>query len=286
MKNFTPFRFTLIACTLILLSLAGCSRTQIIYNFSDWFIVSRIDKYFQLTSPQQIFLEKELNNLLTWHRSHELPEIVNTLSEFQNRYQNGLDPEDLDWIKEDHHNYFKRFFIQAALAFSQFLTTLQDDQIEHFKIEIESSNEFLIKQLDMTDEDMVDDTHEWFLGILEDWFGTLHPGQISQIKNWIKVEREWIILKLENRRNFQKEIYTLLRSSKSPAEIEAQLVQWIEQPETRWPPEFRIKLEQKIEEWNQILLKIDSILTPPQRDWALDKIQDYIDDFRQLALTN
>ena len=286
MKNPLPFRFILIACSIVLLSLIGCSRTQVIYNFSDWFVVSKIDNYFQLTSPQQVFLEKEMDHLLTWHRSRELPEIANTLSEFKTRYQDGLSSEDLDWIKEDHRNYFNRFFIQAAPAFSQFLTTLQDDQIEHFKMEIESSNEFLTKQLDMTDEEMVDDAHEWFIGILEDWFGTLQPGQISLIKDWIKIEREWISLKLENRRSFQGEFYTLLKSSKTQVEIEAQLVHWIEQPDTRWPPEFRMKLEQKIKAWNQILLQVDSIVTPPQRDRALGKIQGYIYDFRQLALTN
>lgn len=268
---------------LTLLLLPSCSKTQIAYKFSDWFLLERVDKYFQITSSQEEFLDAKLEHLLSWHRTHELPDIIMTLTEFHKRYQDGLDPEDLDWLADDDRRYFRRFFLKAVPDFSRFLTTLDESQIRHFKTQLEKKNDFLIKQAKMTDEELVEDTREWFIELLEDWFGTLHAGQVKSIQAWLKVERAWVLSKLENRRDFQKAFVSLLQAHKTEKEIAAQLTLWIKKPESRWTAEFKVQLDQKIAEWKNILLKVDSIVTPTQRKLALEKIQGYINDFKILA---
>jgi len=269
---------------LILLSLSSCSKTRIAYNFSDWFLLERVDHYFQITPSQEEFLEEKMKHLLSWHRSHELPEIIITLTEFQKRYQNGLDPEDLAWLSEDHRSYFKRFFLKAIPDFSRFLTTLDDDQIQRFKSQLGGRNDFLIKQANMTDEELVADTRKWFVELLEDWFGNLIGEQRERIHAWLTVEKEWVLAKLENRRKFQKDMVALFSAHKTEQEIATQLTLWIEKPEARWTPEFKIQLDQKMAQWQELLFKVDSIITPPQRHRAIEKIQDYIDDFKTLVI--
>ena len=58
---------------LIILLLSSCSKTQIAYKFSDWFLLKRVDHYFQITPSQEDFLEEKLEHLLLWHRTRELP---------------------------------------------------------------------------------------------------------------------------------------------------------------------------------------------------------------------
>lgn len=269
---------------LILLLISSCSKTQIAYKFSDWFLLERVDHYFQITPSQEEFLEEKLEHLLSWHRTHELPEIIQTLTELQTRYQDGLDPADLDWVAEDHRSYFKRFLLKAVPGFSRFLTTLDDSQIQHFKTQLGKKNDFLTKQAKMTDEELVQDTQKWFIELLEDWFGTLDAEQKESIQNWLNVEREWVLSKLENRHKFQEAFVILLQSHKPEKEIETQLTVWIVEPESRWTPEFKVQLDHKIAEWKGILFKVDSIITPKQRNLALEKIQGYIDDFKTLAI--
>lgn len=278
------FFFRLICLILIGVTLTGCSRTQIAYHFSDWFLLKKVDDYFQIKNSQERFLKKKLEHLMAWHRSHELPAIILTLSEFQTRYRDGLDPEDLAWLQEDERRYIKRFLIQAAPDFSRFLSTLDERQIRHFKGQSPKLNDFLIKQIEMTDEELVEDTQRWFLELLEDWFGPLDSGQEATLRIWVTVERGWIISKLKNRRNFQTAFADLLKAQKSEREIEAQLVRWIKQPETLWAPKFQIQWEEKKSQWMNILFKIDSMITPAQRTRALEKVQGYIDDFKSLVI--
>ncbi len=293
MKNFIQNHSLKVHCLLmyritflllILLLFCSCSKTRIAYNFSDWFLLERVDHYFQTTPSQEEFLEEKMKHLLSWHRSHELPEIIITLTEFHKRYQDGLDPEDLAWLAEDHRSYFKRFFLKAVPGFSRFLTTLDDGQIQRFKSQLGGRNDFLIKQADMTDEELVADTRKWFIESLEDWFGNLNMKQRESIHAWLTVEREWVLAKLANRRKFQKDMVALLSAHKTEQEIATQLTLWIEKPETRWTPEFKILIDQKMAQWKELLFKVDSILTLTQRNRALRKIQDYIDDFKTLLI--
>lgn len=270
--------------SLIFLLISSCSKTQIAYKFSDWFLLERVDHYFEITSSQEEFLEEKLAHLLFWHRTHEMPEIIATLIEFHERYQDGLDPADLDWLANDHRNYFKRFFHKAVPDFSRFLATLDDSQILHFKTQVEKKNDFLIKQANMTDEELKANTREWFVELLEDWFGDFNPKQKDSIHDWLTGEKKWVLTKLENRRKFQKDMVALLEEHQTEKDIEAQLTVWIENPESRWTPELKDQIDKKMNLWKELLFKVDAIITPTQRNRALAKIQEYIDDFKTLTI--
>jgi hypothetical protein len=293
MKNFTPKYSYKTRChrlnrivflSSILLLIASCSTTQLAYKFSDWFLLERVDHYFNITPSQEEFLEEKLEHLIAWHQTHELPEIIVTLTEFRKRFQNGLEPADLDWLSDGHRSYFKRFFLKAVPDFSRFLATLDDSQTQHFKNQLGKKNDFLIKQAKMTEEELREDSHEWFIELLEDWFGNLNEEQKASIHAWLKVDKKWVLAKLENRRKYQKEMVALAQAHRAAKEIATQLTVWIEKPESRWTPEFKAQVDQRMDLWRELLFKVDSIITPTQRNRALEKIQDYIDDFKTLVI--
>jgi len=57
----------------------------------------------------------------------------------------------------------------------------------------------------------------------------------------------------------------------------------VDHPETMGTEEFRVRGENRKKLWHGILLKLDATFTPAQRKHALERIQDYIDDFRDIA---
>ena len=276
---FTAWRIFVLACLLCI----GCSKTQIAYNFSDWFLLRTIDKYFDTTAAQNAYLEERLDALFVWHRQREMPEIAAALEELRERIRDGLTGEDIDWVQEDHRNYFKRFFIRFAPDFAHFMTTVQPEQLNHLKDRLEKGNDFLIKQLAMSDEEMQMDAADWLIKLLGKWVGPLDAAQQEKVRSWITLERSWLKDRLNNRRKFQNAFAALIEAKKPAAEIEARLIEWLEKPEIRWSPEFMDRVNERNRQWREILIRIDGILTSAQRNHLLGRLDQYIEDFKDLA---
>ena len=266
-----------------LLIFAGCSRTSLVYKFSDWLIINRMDAYFDLNAAQKDMLDKDIGQLMVWHRKTELPRLVNSLVELKSRCNDGLSLGDIEWITSAHREFWRRFFLQGISRFANFLVTVDEAQVRHLKAAMEKKNEFLIEQMDMTEKELLEDTLEWLYGMLEDWFGGLSSDQKKQIKSWALVDHEWVEIKLNSRRWLQKSFADLAASGKTQSEIEDALRRWVVHPETTGTPEFRKRWDKRKIRWHTTLVKIGRLLTRKQIDHALDKIQDYIDDFRGLA---
>ena len=275
----------LIGLTLLFacLFMAGCSRTSLVYHFSDWFILSKIDFYFDLNDAQEETLKEELERLMVWHRKNEIPKLVSSLEELKFRYQDGLSQDDIHWVTSKHREFWRSFFRRGTPSFAKFLASVDANQVRHLKLEMEKKNEFLAKQMDMTEEELLDDYLDWFTGLLEDWFGDLNRSQKGKLRSWISINREWVGIKLKSRRHFQNSFASLVNPGKGHKEIEMALMRWVDHPETMGTEEFRVRWENRKKLWHGILLKLDKTFTPAQRKHALERIQDYIDDFRGIA---
>ncbi|PIQ96871.1 MAG: hypothetical protein COV67_07220 [Nitrospinae bacterium CG11_big_fil_rev_8_21_14_0_20_56_8] len=263
--------------------LSGCSKTRILYRYSDWYFLNRLDHYFQLKETQRTYLDRSLGLLLAWHGKEELPRIADHLREFQNRYRKGLTMEDLDWASDQHGDFWKNFIKRESRSFSTFLSTLDENQILHLSREMENSNDWMVRQTGLDGNALKKDTTDWIIGFLEDWLGNLYPGQNNQIKNWVEVNPAWTQVKLRNRRHSQGEFLVLLKAGKTPEEIYSQLSLWIDKPESLWLSDFKTHLDRKKHEWKVFLLQVNSITTQGQRDYFLNRVQEYIDDFESLA---
>ncbi len=269
----------------LLLLVSGCSRTKVMYHFSDWLLLNRIDDYFILNASQKPLRENAVDRLMDWHRKQELPRLVAFLTEFKDRYRDGLSLEDIHWTRNKYRTFWRNFAKKELPEFSVFLSSVDEEQIRRLEAEMERSNDYLIQQAEMTEEELLEDTLDRYFDILEEWLGSVDPRQKEQIRDWVRADRPWVVLKIENRRNFQNIFTGLLRSAKKQREIERRLAMWIDTPEIAWTSRFKVRLEEKKKEWENILVKTDALCTPAQRTHALGMIQQYIDDFRDLAQT-
>ena len=135
----------------------------------------------------------------------------------------------------------------------------------------------------MNNEELLEETLNWYLETLEKWLGSFEPAQKDKIKSLVRVDPDWVRIKLENRRFFQSALIDLLRSKKTENEIHEQIIYWIDTPENLWLPDFKIHLKKKQDEWNKIIVNTLSIINPEQKLILRKKIQHYIDDFQDLV---
>ncbi len=260
----------------------GCSQTQIVYNLSDWFLLKRIDKYFNLTSKQEEFLEKKIEGLQQWHRQNEIPKLVEVLENLQDRYRDGLNLEDVLWIQKTHWGFWERLFKKGLCDFSGFLSMVNDDQILHLESQFQINNQYLIDQTKLAPPELRAETLDWLFKFLEDWYGYLTPEQKANMEKLVTEDPEWIKIKLEKRQTFQKNFVRILKKHQSSSKICKELSPMIIDAKATWPANFRTRFEQKEQKWQQIFLQIDATMQPNQRKNVLQRIENYRLDFKEL----
>ncbi len=267
---------------LFLLFFLGCSQTQIAYNLSDWFLLKRIDNYFNLTSKQEEFLEKKIDDLQQWHRQNEIPNLVEALESLQDRYRDGLSFNDIQWVKETHWGFWERLFEKGLCDFSDFLETVDNDQILYLESIFKNKNQYLMDQTKLSSTELRAEILDWLFGLLENWYGSLTLEQKLFIEQLVREDPEWIRVKLEKRQTFQKNFVQILRKHQNSSEICKELRPMIINAKAAWPTNFRVRFEQKEQEWQQIFLQIDANMQPNQRKNVLQRIDSYRLDFKEL----
>ena len=115
---------------------------------------------------------------------------------------------------------------------------------------------------------------------LDEWLGGLESIQKQQIANWVQTDPNWVAIRLRNREKFQNDLIDLLKSKKL---LKENIHSWISYPESHWTEEFKATIGSKKQEWETITLGIDSITLPRQRKQLIKKINEFINDFKDLA---
>ena len=263
-----------------LLILTSCSKTRTFYNYSDWFILKWFDTYFDLKDPQRSDLKTRIARLLDWHRKSELSRMAEHLKQLKSRYQKGLKGSDIDWMRTEHKLFWNRIIDGAMPDLVAFLVTIEEYQVQKMEQELIEKDDWLVKQSKMTADEAHASILKWFFELLEKWLGRLEPNQKQKISSWIKTDPRWTAIKLKNRKKFQTELAQILRSKEN---LKENLHIWLHKPETYWTEDFKNRLEYKKQEWKEIILKIDEITLPHQRQHVANELKNYINDFLTLS---
>ena len=276
----TSILVKIIALIISLFILTSCSKTRIFYNYSDWFILKWFDTHFELNDPQRSDLKTRIARLLDWHRKSELAKIAKHLKQLKSRYQKGLKGKDIDWTRTEHKEFWSRIIDRAKPDLIAFLSTIEEGQVRRMERELIEKDDWLVKQSKMTADEAHASILKWFFELLEKWLGGLESNQKQKISSWVKADPGWTNIKLKNRKKFQSELAQILRAKENLSE---NLHIWLHEPETYWTKDFKNRLEYKKQEWKEIILKIDEITLPHQRQHAANELKNYIDDFLTLS---
>jgi len=270
--------------TLLVLTVAGgCSRTRIASHFSDWFLLHRIDHYFDLNTEQERFLDARIGAFQAWHRKHELPRWVDALAELERRWADGLSADDVDWAESRYTASWRRMIGRGLPDFSRFLTTVSAAQIRHLEGRFENGDDWLTRQAGLSETELTRDHRDWVEGVFESWYGDLEPEQRRRIQGRVRPDPAWMRVRLENRRKFQRDFVRLLTQNPPVEVIQHRLMRWLHHPGTRWEPGFDAQVERRAQEWKTLIVRVDAMMTPAQRDHAIQRVRGYRRDFQAIA---
>ena len=266
-----------------LLVLNSCSKTRLLYNNADSLLLNQFDTYFDLNDTQRSNLKVGIAKFLDWHRKSELNLMAERLKELKFRYQRGMKEEDFNWVFEQYDIFRKRILYKAEPVLANLFLTLEENQIRYLEKKLIERDDWLTKQNRMTNDEAYDEILEWFYDSLENWLGNLESDQRDKIASWLKIDRNWIVIQLENRKKIQDHFVGLLRSKENLLEG---LHKLLYQPEAYWTHSFKKKKIEKKKEWKEVLVKVEAITLPSQREKAANELQGYIEDFVFLSQEN
>jgi hypothetical protein len=266
--------------------LTSCTSLSLGYDYGEYYATWQLDKYFDTTSAQERFVEPAIQTHLQWHRQQELPKYIWTLREAYLAKSDGLSEAEIRQLLqtfEDHRNAVLEKILPDA---ARFLATLTPEQHQAFQQAAAAENTELEERLALPLEERREQAFENWLENLEEWYGDFSQPQVAALRQWHSERFDDATdptrRRLERRLATQRQFLSFLQTQPSPAQAESWLRDWIAswgQPRT----------DRTTTSWNdrtvERLLFVDSIITAEQREQALARLQDYIDQIESLTLS-
>ena len=253
---------------------------RFLYNNADMVFLYWFDDHFNLRNEQRLYLKKKIEAFHRWHRKTELSKTALFLEELRHRYIKGIKDEDISWARVHFEELWEKILNHIESDLASFLLTVDESQVLHMKMKLLEKDDLLVEQSKMDFFELHETTVDWAYGVFEDWFGYLDPEQKVKMASWVKPDSKWIMIKLKNRKKTRDILVRLLQSKDN---LKDNLHTWIYHPEAHWTDEFKIRIEEKKQEWADFILKVDAITLSHQRKHAANKLKNYADDFSELS---
>lgn len=266
-----------------LFAIAGCSSIKLGYDYADWYLVYRIDSFFDLNQEQEDFLNPRIDAFHAWHRKHELPRYILFLKETKSRFKDGLISEDITWIRSEYKKLRDSSANKLSWDTATFLSSVTEEQIQRMEGKLAERNAKVRGELELSEKELKAKYAENFFNTLDEWFGDLTDYQRRKIQALIELDKQALENDLNHQIAKQKKFAHLLREYKRPEEIEVRINEWFLKPELLRTPQYQQLVEHRVSKGRRLLMVFDGMILPRQREHALEKLQNYIDDLEDLV---
>lgn len=260
---------------LCLLMVSGCG-IKWWYNHVDYLMRLRIDRYFDITSQQEAFVINRLEEHMRWHRYKGVPVHIRFLAETQRRVADGVAPDEIFWFFDQYREQLRLIVERLSADSVQFLMQLEEEQIDGFAEQLKEENEAYDVRLNMSVEERRAHRADSTIEFLEEWLGGLSDEQESEVRKLSQALPDrfepWYRKRLERQQSFIK----TLRTGKEPDKISQGLLEML-------LPAPQRKDDPALEPIVKLILAIDRMATPGQRQYTIDKLQKWIDGLQEIS---
>jgi len=265
---------------LALALLAGCSATRLAYNHADLFLRWQTGRYLDVHGAQSDELDARVAAFLAWHRAHALPQYISIARGAEMRLARGLSRADLVWSYDAFQTQIKAAMRAAAEESASLLDRLSAEQIEHLQQRFaEDNRKFAKEQLEGNDGDRRKRRVKRNVERLEEWLGGLSDAQVERVRQYSARAPLVGELRDRERRRLQAEFIAMLRAREAGKRLPDWAQHWDRNREAAFVAGQRANLDALFD----MLLDLDKMLTPAQRESAQVRLREFAVDFERLA---
>ena len=268
----------------VLSCLFACSSTRLAYNYLDWVISWYLDDYIQLNKEQDDYYDRQLDELLQWHRSDQLPRYVRFVDEMMLHINKPVHTDMLLERKNTMREFIRVFIARAAPDCIKLLLWLDPEQRKSFYAAgAEKQQQFEEKYQDEPEIDRSKRLYKQMKKILKRFIGRLTDEQEHIVKRWadslIGVQHLW----LENRRIWLSTLQTVLEGSDTDTEKKSRLYQLLVEPEALWSTAYSRAVRQNEIRTLDMFSDIHNSMIKKQKKHLHASLSKLKKDFERLA---
>jgi hypothetical protein len=266
--------------------LASCSMLRLGYGQLDTYAAWKANEYFDLDAAQKNEFLRRFGRLHEWHRYEQLPDYAAFLAETRTRLDQPLAREDVLWFLDGVKARYATIVARASGDAAALLRTITPAQLEALQRQWDKDNRRFSREYRLagSDEDIKRARARRTLERTRDWVGSLSHQQEQRIIAMVDALPMTERLRYEDRLRRQHEFMQLMAQRGGRGEqFSARLRQWLTDWDKGRTPEYERRFEEAFEQRVQLVVEIQRMLEPRQRAIALQRVQDYIDDFTRLA---
>jgi uncharacterized membrane protein len=280
----------LIAAPLLLstLLIAGCT-SSFVYNRLDTLASWYFEGLVSLNDDQSNQLRDWLSQTLAWHRRSELTRYAGFLNDVSVAAQQPGDRRSYDEIRARFQGLIDDLIGKTAPEASQLLLHLSPKQVEELLENLEEKTREGAKEgaeavasNDWHPEQLKDVTRQ-----MKRWTGAVTPEQKRIIEShvahleptfaeWADSQRSW--------REALREVL-LAKDVAESAEPSPQLLQLLEDPDSKWTDAYRQKVARNRERYQVMMMELDATLSPKQRQHLQAELSKLSQQLTRLAQT-
>lgn len=249
---------------LALLTLAACSRIELLYRNLDWLAARKLGDYVSLDSKQKDWLDERLDAQLAWHCRSELPRYLAWLERQRPHLDESPPPALLATLLDESRALLQPTFEHLAPDAAQLLAWLSTTQIDELQRNLAKERRKL-HQLhlgDSAEQARVARAEQR----LEGWLGPLHPQQRAYLRLWAARQAPNVRPWLAYRDRWQTNLLAELRSERSTEAHIARIEPLLRNPERYWDAEYRQAVERARHSLAELLSELWASATPAQRE--------------------
>tara|TARA_B100001057_G_scaffold113398_1_gene111732 strand:- start:3801 stop:4646 length:846 start_codon:yes stop_codon:yes gene_type:complete len=267
---------------LLISLLVACSSTRLIYTLADKFIKDEITYFFYLNKEERIFLNKQVTEMITWHRTTMLPSYAEYLNDIADRIHKGqYGTADMVNVLSNGRSMIEETVTGLTPYASKFLIRQQNvESIEFMEKKMTIRRNERLAEYVKPENVRYKKRLGKSISNFERFFGTLSDEQVLLIEDYIDKTMGDSKIRLSNRTERQKVFVKFLRNQPTEQELTDYLNTLLLNGHLITNPAYQTFSESSLDRFRMLLVNMLSISSAVQRETIISKLRSYAKDFK------
>ncbi len=280
------FAYKIAILTLIFV-LSACAF-QMVYPRLPFLIGWQIDNYLDLNDEQEDWLDARLREHLQQHREQQLPRYAEFTARLATSLgQASLDDETLKSFEAESRTLYRELMQQFNDDAVELISGLSDEQVAYVRTKMEEDPADTAEEYaEKTPEERVEERLERTIDDLEALTGPLSKEQKALVKTFVDQRPDLYVLGQATRERWQKTIDEVLQQRQQKEVLRETLQRLVMEPESLRDEAYNDAFLRYEQLRRQMYIAVFASLTKKQKQHLVDEINEWQQDFSELALVD